>query len=64
MKILTVLGSPRKKGNTANNPNLLLLRVKANYDESITSITHKEPIQLISDGGWSDFGLVAQKEKG
>lgn len=29
-----------------NNPNLLLLRVKANYDESITPITHKEPVQV------------------
>ena len=29
-----------------NNPNLLLLRVKANYDESITPITHKEPVQM------------------
>lgn len=28
-----------------NNPNLSLLRVKANYDGSITPITHKELVQ-------------------
>ena len=27
-----------------NNPNLWLLRVKANYDNTIETITHKEPV--------------------